>query len=159
MLSSYEHAARILDVRNLHPRQVAVVINFVRQYEPGGSVYAIHQATTSLTKIGRSENVPRRLRVLERRHGTPLTLLAEAPCPCSVATVERWVHRHFQACRVVGEWFACDLTVLTPSSVFVSLVQDVHYEILRHVWHDLIVRRLVGSWVLDRDRVKSFMSF
>lgn len=158
MPSPYEYAAQLLDLRNLHPRQVAVIVKLVQHYEPGGAVYAIHQASSGLTKIGRSDNVPRRLRALERMHGPPLTLLATVHCPCSVAAVERWLHGHFRGYWIRGEWFACDSTLFTDAQTFANLVHDAHHEILRKAWHDFILHRLVGSWVLDRDRVRAFLS-
>ncbi len=157
-MSPYDQAAQRLDVRNLSQSHVAVVIDFIRRYEPGGSVYAIHQEATALTKLGRSEHVPRRLGALVRQYGTPLTLLASVYCPCSVAAVEGWLHKHFRAVRVHGEWFACDPGFFTEPSAFANLVQDVHYQILRQTWHDFIVRKLAGSWVLDREKIRLFLS-
>lgn len=158
MPTPYERAAKLLDVRNLSSDQVAIVISFIRQYQPGGWVYAIHQGSTSLVKLGRSEHVQRRLNALSRQHRTPLTLLASAYCPCSVAAVEVWLHRHFHSVRVAGEWFACDPGLFTELSTFTNVVQDAHHEILCQTWHDFIVRKLVGSWVLDRERVRLFIS-
>lgn len=61
-------------------------------------------------KIGKSRNVPRRLRGLQVNHPDRLTLLGSVEI--STAEFERSIHRVFADSRISGEWFAASPRLL-----------------------------------------------
>jgi hypothetical protein len=65
-------------------------------------VYIIGSPATSLVKIGRSDDVPRRLREIQHMSPVPLSVIWQTP---GGAALEARLHRTFAALRCHGEWF------------------------------------------------------
>ncbi len=72
-----------------------------------GGVYVI-QASGYYVKIGRAENIARRLRHIQVNHPVPVRLLAVASTD---PNDERSIHERLKSSRVRGEWFRLDEAV------------------------------------------------
>lgn len=73
------------------------------------SVYLIRNSKLNLCKIGISEDVPRRLKDLQRDSAYDLELVCEWKCPKIAARAfEALLHEKLSYCRSHGEWFAID---------------------------------------------------
>jgi hypothetical protein len=73
-------------------------------------VYFIRAGDTGPVKIGWTGNVEVRRKNLQGNHVEPLHLLRVIE---GSRQRERWLHRHFAALRLTGEWFRFDAEMLT----------------------------------------------
>jgi hypothetical protein len=72
------------------------------QSSPGGWVYVIGAAESSVVKIGKAADIERRRRNLQT--ASPLKLVTRWATPGD-RKLERWLHVEFDHLRVEGEWF------------------------------------------------------
>lgn len=72
-------------------------------------VYVIKNPENDRVKIGVSNNVEKRLHVLETGAGTKLNLVYKSIVCSNAFDVESTVHKHFEEYRVFGEWFQVDV--------------------------------------------------
>lgn len=75
------------------------------------NIYFLRAKATGLIKIGRSENVSRRVAKLQTGSSEPLELIGSIR-DSSGGLLETAIHRDFAAARVRGEWFAPDPALL-----------------------------------------------
>lgn len=68
-------------------------------------VYVIRNPENDRVKVGVSNNVEKRLHVLETGAGTKLDLVYKSIVCSNAFDIENMVHKHFNECRVFGEWF------------------------------------------------------
>lgn len=69
---------------------------------PGEVVYVLGSAGRTTVKIGRTTNLPERLRAIQRMSPVPLSVLWQHP---GGRELETFLHRHFASRRSHGEWF------------------------------------------------------
>ena len=65
-------------------------------------VYVIQSGETDRVKIGWADDVAARCRYLQTSHHEPLHVIRIVH---GARTIERWLHRHFAAQHIRGEWF------------------------------------------------------
>ncbi|HET6354866.1 GIY-YIG nuclease family protein [Streptomyces sp.] len=87
-------------------------------------VYVIGSPQSSIVKIGRTQNLDRHLRDLQRMSPVPLAV----PCTFSGgAALEAALHRHFKDRRSHGEWFDMgELDPVVEAEAAVLLVDETH---------------------------------
>lgn len=75
------------------------------------AVYFIQAGENGPVKIGYATDVAHRCRDLQTGHYEALRIIRVIETANS--TAERWLHRHFDAERLRGEWFRFDVAMLT----------------------------------------------
>ena len=71
-------------------------------------VYVIRNPENDRIKIGVSNNVEKRLHILETGAGTKLDLVYKSIVCSNAFDIENMVHKHFNEYRIFGEWFQVD---------------------------------------------------
>ena len=74
-------------------------------------VYFIQSGVDGPIKIGKANDVGRRMGDLQVGNPSELTILLEIPCksPQHAGNMEKQIHRRFRKNRIRGEWFASDV--------------------------------------------------
>ncbi len=94
-------------------------------------VYVIRNPENDRIKIGVSNNVEKRLHVLETGAGTKLDLVYKSIVCSNAFDIENMVHRHFNEYRVFGEWFQID------ASKVINFLEQQQYvlksEFVKHI--------------------------
>jgi len=106
---------RLLDI---HYKQVANVAKLAVEEAglarelgwPAISTYVVEGGKSRLVKIGRSQDVPARIRTLQASSPATLKVLRVIPFDC-----ERAMHHRYAHLRRHGEWFEFDLDMLTDT--------------------------------------------
>ncbi|GAB2891586.1 GIY-YIG nuclease family protein [Streptomyces mayteni] len=91
--------------------------------QPRQQVYVIGAPGSRVVKIGRSSNLPERLKAIQRMSPLPLVILGSFS---GGSSLESALHRHFRSLRTHGEWF--DFGEIDPVSTIeaaVALGEDV----------------------------------
>jgi hypothetical protein len=90
--------------------------------------YFLHDAEVQRLKIGRTTNLPKRLKDLQSTRGSPLRVLHVV-----TGDVEQEWHTRFQAARVRGEWFALTVEVVqTLRTTFGLRLRAPREQVRRH---------------------------
>lgn len=71
--------------------------------------YLLRAGNTDKVKIGWAGSVTHRIATLQTAHWEPLTLLRTW---AGGLDTECWLHRHFAAANITGEWFTFDAAML-----------------------------------------------
>ena len=94
-------------------------------------VYVIRNPENDKIKIGVSNNVEKRLHVLETGAGTKLDLVYKSIVCSNAFDIENMVHKHFNEYRVFGEWFQID------ASKVINFLEQQQYvlksEFVKHI--------------------------
>lgn len=90
-------------------------------------VYMIRAGEKGPIKIGKAENVERRLAELQTANYEELKIIAIIPCGSTKAAeyVERGIHKRFARSRIRGEWFKGNIKF---SNVQEKLINVEHRE-------------------------------
>jgi ribosome-binding protein aMBF1 (putative translation factor) len=92
--------------------------------KPGGTIYAIGAAGTSLVKIGcTTKNVQQRLASLQTGHPYTLQVLAALPVETNPHRIEKLIHQFLETERQHGEWFALEIDQPRLEALILRAVQ------------------------------------
>lgn len=77
---------------------------FRKDYLRSGCVYFVKDQSTGMVKIGKTSDLGERIKQLRWQYGQDLELIHSVESEDSVS-LEKQIHRHYDKCRVEGEWF------------------------------------------------------
>jgi len=104
-------------------------------------VYIICHGDTSFYKIGISEDVEGRLKVLQAANPIKLCVEFSRPVWCAKC-VEKYLHAQYHECRVTGEWFELSGQEVKDIRYFLS-------QFLPHKWPEGGIRPIEYNTAID----------
>lgn len=85
-------------------------------------IYFIENTKTNNFKIGKTNNIQKRIKALQTGNDYILTVKKQILCD-STFKIEKIIHRYFTAKRVNGEWFNINMTQVNEISKVINLAK------------------------------------